>query len=223
MRPGTQLRWHALKPFFIHEIPPGATIVDIGGFDGNLAYLLSKKIPKLNITVIDTDKSGLAKARALGLNAVCGSALDVPLQTKSADIVLCLDILEHIKQDDKVIKEISRLLKTDGKYILTTPMAQGVSFPFLNKEKSLAINFGWGHIRLGYTKKDLSHLLHKNMLQIKKTSGYFNTFSRFIYRITIIPQIAYPFRSILYRAAVLVEPYLKHGVQEHIIIGSKSE
>ena len=223
MRPGTQLRWHALKPFFIHEIPPGAIIFDIGGFDGNLAYLLSKKIPKLNITVIDTDKSGLIKARALGLNAAYGSALDVPLQTKSADIVLCLDILEHVKQDDKVIEEISRLLKTGGKYILTTPMARGVSFPFLNKKKSLAINYGWGHIRLGYTKKDLSRLLNENMLQIIETSGFFNTFSRFIYRITFIPQIAYPFRSILYRVAVLAEPYLKHGVQEHIIIGSKSE
>ena len=128
MRPGTQLRWHALKPFLMDEIPPGAIILDIGGFDGNLSYLLSKKIPRLNIIVIDTDKSGLAKAKALGLNVVYGSALDVPLQTKSADIVLCLDILEHIKRDHKVIKEISRLLKTDGKYILTTPMAQGVSF-----------------------------------------------------------------------------------------------
>jgi len=222
MRPGTQLRWHALKAFLMDEIPPGAVIFDIGGFDGEIAYLLSKKIPKLKITVIDTDRSGLAKASALGLKSVCGSATDVPLQTKSADIVLCLDILEHVEQDDKVIEEISRLLKTGGKYILTTPMAQGVSFPFLNKKKSLAINYGWGHIRLGYTKKDLSRLLNENMLQVKETSGFFNTFSRFIYRITFIPQIAYPFRSILYRTAILVEPYLKHGVQEHIIIGDKS-
>ena len=222
MRPGTQLRWHALKPFLMDEIPPGAIILDIGGFDGNLSYLLSKKISKLNIIVIDTDKSGLAKAKALGLNAVYGSALDVPLQTKSADIVLCLDILEHIKRDHKVIKEISRLLRTDGKYILTTPKAQGVSFPFLNKEKCLAINFGWGHRRLGYKKEDLCHLLNENMLQIQKTSGYFNTLSRFVYRMAFISQVAYPFRSILSTAAFIVEPYLKHGVQEHIIIGSKS-
>ena len=223
MRPGTLLRWHALKFFLMNEIAPGAVIFDIGGFDGSLSYRLSEEIPGLNITVIDTDKSGLAKARASGLNAVCASALAVPLQTKSADIVLSLDILEHIKQDEKLIQEISRLLKTDGKYLLTTPKAQGVSFPLLTKEKSLAINLGWGHIRLGYTKKDLCRLLKENRLQIKETGGYFNALSRFIYGMTFISKIAYPLGSILYRTAVFMEPYLKHGVQEHIIIGSKLE
>jgi len=222
MRPGTKLRWHALKPFFMDEITPGAIVFDVGGFDGTLAYSLSKLIPGLNITVIDMDQSGLEKARALGLNAVRGSALEVPLQTKAADIVLCLDILEHIKRDDKVIEEVSRLLKSDGKFFLTTPISEGVSFPFLNREKALAINLGWGHIRLGYAKKDLYHLLNENMLQIRKTSGYFNTLSRFIYRIAFISRIAFPFRSILSRTASFVEPHLKHGTQEHIIIGSKS-
>jgi SAM-dependent methyltransferase len=222
MRPGTRLRWHALKPFLMDEIAPGTVIFDIGAFDGNLSYLLSKRIPKLNITVIDKNKSGVKKAKALGLNAVYGSALDVPLQSKSADIVLCLDILEHIREDNIVIGEVSRLLKSDGKYILTTPMAQGISFPFLNKEKNLEINSGWGHIRLGYAMEDLCHLLNENRLQIQKTSGYFNTLSRFVYRMAFISRVAYPFRSIFSTAASMVEPYLKHGVQEHIIIGDKS-
>jgi len=223
MRPGTKLRWHALKPFLMDEIAPGAVIFDIGAFDGNLSYLLSKRIPKLNITVIDKNKSGVKKAKALGLNAVYGSALDVPLQSKSADIVLCLDILEHIREDNIVVREISRLLKSDGKYLLTTPMAQGISFPFLNKEKNLAINSGWGHIRLGYTIRDLCQLLNENRLQIQKTSGYFNTLSRFVYRLAFISRVAYPFRSIFSTTAFMVEPYLKHGVQEHIIIGDKSD
>ena len=221
MRPGTRLRWHALKPFFINEIAPYDIVLDIGGFDGSLVSLLSRTISKLNVIVVDMDKLGLQKAKGFGLGTVCGSALDVPLRSQSADVVLCLDILEHIEQDDRVLKEISRLLKIHGKFILSTPMAQGINFPFLNREKSRAVNFRWGHFRLGYEKAKLCQMLNKNGLQAKIVSGYFNAISRFFYSICFLLKARTPFRSCFFNAAVFTEPYLKQGVQEHIFIGNK--
>ncbi len=143
------------------------------------------------------------------------------MQSQSVDAVLCLDLIEHVKEDYKVIQEIGRVLKKDGKCILTTPMDQGVSFPFMSNTKISEINFNWGHERLGYTKFNLRRLLLQSDLNIDETTGYFNSPTRFVYRTTLLSRIRYPFKSMIYRVATRLEQYLNHGTQEHIVIGRK--
>jgi len=133
MRPGTLLRWHSLKNILKHEIKGSSTILDIGGYDGYISYRLKKIFPNLIITVVDTDEIGLELARDRGLNVICASALELPIKDKEFDIVFCLDLIEHIKEDHKVVNEVSRILKKNGKLILTTSMENGVTFPFLSK------------------------------------------------------------------------------------------
>ena len=146
-----------------------------------------------------------------------------PIQSQSVNVALCFDLLEHIEKENMVLREISRVLKKDGKLILTTPMERGISFPFLTRNRNRKINFDWGHKRLGYTKNMLFRLFQENGLKADKFSGYFNILTRFIYRMTILSGIPYPFKSRLFNSVAKLEPYLKYGAQEHIIIGSKSK
>ncbi len=221
VRPGTLLRWHALKRVLESEIKEGSTIFDIGGYDGFISYNLKKLFPKLNITTIDIDKAGLQEATERGLNVLYASALELPIKTNQADVVLCLDIIEHIKEDHKLIKEISRVLKGDGKVILTTPMQDGVSFPFLGKEKIETIERNWEHVHKGYSLEDIKKLFENNNLVIEKTSKCFNFFSRFAYLFGFLARIPLKGKSLFYRAIVRLEPYIKYGAEEYIIIGKK--
>jgi len=221
MRPGTLLRWYALKNILRHEIWNGAVILDIGGYDGEICYRLKKILPKLNITVVDIDKTGLKLAREKGLNILYASALRLPIKNSQIDIVLCLDLIEHVKEDSGLIKEISRVLKKDGKVILTTPMQEGVSFPFLSKQKIETINKSWGHVRKGYSLKEIENLFKNYNLMIIKTSEYFNIISRFIYRFSFLSRIPLKGKSLLYRIVVGLEPYIKWGTNEHVIIGQE--
>lgn len=223
MRPGTLLRWHALKPILKSEIKDGLVVLDIGGYDGEISYRLKNIFPNLKILVIDIDKSGLQLAKEKGLITLYTSATKLPIPSNSIDIVLCLDLIEHVKEDYTLIKEISRVLKKDGKVILTTPMQDGASFPFLSKQKIETINKSWGHVRKGYSLKEIEELFKNNNLMIIKTSKYFNFLTRFAYLFSFLSGIPLKGKSLLYRMVVRLEPYVKYGAQEHIIIGKKME
>lgn len=73
----------------------------------------------------------------------------------SIDYVISFQLIEHIKQDELLIKEISRVLKKGGKLILSTP----------NKSKSLTRN-PW-HVR-EYNHVELETLLKLKFHKITK-------------------------------------------------------
>lgn len=220
-RPGTLLRWHALKSILKQEIRNGLVILDIGGYDGFVSYKLKNVFTNLDITVVDIDNPGLNIAKKQGLKTLYASALELPIKDNRVDVVLCLDLIEHVKEDDKLLKEISRVLKKDGRVILTTPMHNGVSFPFLSKEKIEVTIREWGHLRKGYSLEQIKELFQNNDLVIQKTSKYFNSFSRFAYRFLFFSGIPLKGKGLLYRMLIRLEPYIKYGAEEHTIIGKK--
>jgi ubiquinone/menaquinone biosynthesis C-methylase UbiE len=221
MRTGTLLRWYALRGILKSNIKEGSMILDVGGYDGFISYNLKNLFPKLKITVVDIDKTGLQIARDQGLNTLCASVLELPINDNQVDIILCLDLIEHVKEDFKLIKEISRVLKKDGRIILTTPVQNGISFPFLSNEKNKTINEDWGHVRKGYSLDGIKKLFANNNLVIIETSKYFNFFSRFVYWFNSFSRIPLKGKSLLYRIVIRLEPYLKYGAEEHIVVGKK--
>src|SRR3989344_6543296 len=54
---------------------------------------------------------------------IVADASDIPLENNSIDSVVCFQLLEHIKDPKKVVDEIYRILKPNGRCILTTHMA----------------------------------------------------------------------------------------------------
>ena len=220
-RPGTLLRWYALKNILMQQIKDDSIILDLGGYDGFISYKLKNIFSNLDIIIVDIDQSGLNIANRQGLITLHASALELPIEDNRVDVVLCLDLIEHVKEDDKLVKEISRVLKKGGKFILTTPMQNGVSFPFISKEKIAAIKRNWGHVRKGYSLENIEKLFDNNNLVIEKLSKYLNFFSSFTYWFNCFSGIPLKGKSLLYRAIIRLEPYIKCGAEEHIIIGKK--
>ena len=52
----------------------------------------------------------------------------IPLKDNSFDTILCTEVLEHLPDPNKAINELTRLLKSGGKLILTAPFASLVHF-----------------------------------------------------------------------------------------------
>src|SRR5437016_1565409 len=73
------------------------------------------------------------------------------------DVVLCLENIEHILDDRKLMRDISRCLKPSGRLLLTTPnydyraITREDDGPFSTVEDG-------GHVRRGYRKEDLLDL-----------------------------------------------------------------
>lgn len=80
------------------------------------------------------------------------------------NLILCTEVIEHVEQDDKLLKEISLLLKEDGFCIVSVP--NGIVDKFfmrLNKEYMTNVENGKGHINF-YTKTELLVKLKQNGL-----------------------------------------------------------
>jgi 2-polyprenyl-3-methyl-5-hydroxy-6-metoxy-1,4-benzoquinol methylase len=86
------------------------------------------------------------------------------VKKNSYDLILAADVIEHIKNDKKVLKEFFSYLKKGGVILITVP-----AFEFLFSSKDRVLK----HFRR-YRKSSLTKLVKKNFL-IKKIS-YFNFF-----------------------------------------------
>ena len=100
------------------------------------------------------------------LGSVVRSTADAALtiDPSTSVLVLAADVVEHIKNDKKTIKNFYNFLKKDGHVLITVP-----AFNFLFSNKDVALK----HFRR-YRKSNIKRLLIKNF-QIKKLS-YFNFF-----------------------------------------------
>lgn len=139
-------------------------ILDIGCGTGETLTYLKKKFPKTILYGIDTSNRAIKYSQSRGHKKVIkASALKLPYKNNSMDVVLLLDVLEHIKQDKKVIEEAKRILRKGGYIFIASP-----ALPFIwSKHDSLQ-----GHVRR-YTRRDIRLLAQINKMKVERL-GYFN-------------------------------------------------
>jgi len=90
--------------------------------------------------------------------------LNLEIKSSSADSVLCTQVMEHVKDPEKLIKEISRICKEGALCLLTCPhicRVHGVPYDFFR-----------------FTKYGLKYLCEKNnlkIIKIEEIGGFFLT------------------------------------------------
>jgi dolichyl-phosphate beta-glucosyltransferase len=100
---------------------------------------------------------------------VRGSLEQIGFKGNTFDLITCLDVLEHIVDPPRILGELKRTLKDDGKMIISVP-----AFRFLWSRHDEALS----HLRR-YTKEDLRLELQDAGFRIEKM-GYFFFVSFFI-------------------------------------------
>jgi 2-polyprenyl-3-methyl-5-hydroxy-6-metoxy-1,4-benzoquinol methylase len=116
-------------PFAIELLEPKSTdsVLNIGCFDGALEYYFLRGKVK-HFQGIDLNESAVTIAKRwaseLGLptNTFQVSAGEsLPFGDASFDKVLCLDVFEHVADEQRVADEIFRVLKPGGTLVLSVP------------------------------------------------------------------------------------------------------
>jgi len=98
---------------------------------------------------------------------------ELPFRNECFEAVTCADVLEHVKNDWKIIQEISRILKSGGKAVFTVPMIRKGRI----SDKDLKWADRWRHVRVGYTVWDMVTLLRRNGLKTIKMREFSCHFS----------------------------------------------
>ncbi len=102
----------------------GGQILEIGAGIGNFTKLLSKKG---QVTAIDYDKTYLSYLKRLvGGRAGWGDIEKGKyfFRKKKFDSIVCMNVLEHIKNDKRALSNMRDLLKDEGRLVLLVPAHQ---------------------------------------------------------------------------------------------------
>lgn len=89
--------------------------------------------------------------------------------THKADLVVCSDVLEHIRDDAKAISTLRALMHSSGILVLTVPRLSLFSARVENS---------FDHVRIGYTEEQLRAMLELGGFQVLKTKQFFKIFGR---------------------------------------------
>lgn len=94
-------------------------ILDLGCGEGSFISL-----DKNRITGIDSNRQSVVLAKKKGFNVVYGDVTKLPFKRSSYDGVHCAHVIEHLYPHEahKLLKEVGRVLKKGGIFVLTTPV-----------------------------------------------------------------------------------------------------
>jgi 2-polyprenyl-3-methyl-5-hydroxy-6-metoxy-1,4-benzoquinol methylase len=113
--------------WYLEHLSAGAALLDVGC--GNGMHTLKAARHCVRVAGVDADIASLGvgrrTSRGTGATNVGFVASNVesglPFADARFDIVLCLDLLEHVHKRDLVLAEIRRVLKTGGLLLLGVP------------------------------------------------------------------------------------------------------
>ncbi|MFI6511246.1 class I SAM-dependent methyltransferase [Streptosporangium sp. NPDC050855] len=126
--------------------PPGRAL-DVGAAGGGNTRVLVEH--GWDALVADFSELAVELARERGLRAIHADARDLPLPDAEFDLVMALDVLEHIEEDDRAAGELARVLRPGGTALITVPCDMALWS---------AHDVASGHVRR-YTREDLGALL----------------------------------------------------------------
>jgi SAM-dependent methyltransferase len=179
----------------IREVDGADILLNAGCGDGFYDCLLKKKATR--IVSLELNKGDIQIAAAVNPEntvAYCVASIDnIPCRPGTFDCVICIDVLEHLEEEEGAIKELVRVLRKGGKLIVTVPSRD---FPLVYDPVNYIVNrFGklirigiwsWGHKRL-YTAKTLKEKFGLRVIRTRHLShtlvglvenGYINSFAQ---------------------------------------------
>jgi ubiquinone/menaquinone biosynthesis C-methylase UbiE len=136
----------------------GRDCLDLGSDNGVISYLLRARGGRW--TSADLSEKAVASIRSLvGSNVYRIDGARMPFADASFDLVVIIDLLEHVRDDDTCVAEIARILRPGGELVVNTPHAKPRSLLRMVRGR-LGLTDEWhGHVRPGYTRDGLQSLL----------------------------------------------------------------
>ncbi len=110
------------------QLPCDGRMLDVGCGSGQTMQWFGAGNRGWKMAGLDLAPEGVAAARAAGLAALTGTALHLPFMSRTADLVITLDVLQHLPLpdgDSQCLRELSRVLRPGG-YLFVRTNCQSV-------------------------------------------------------------------------------------------------
>jgi 2-polyprenyl-3-methyl-5-hydroxy-6-metoxy-1,4-benzoquinol methylase len=156
--------WHVRKALrqLAPQLPSPASLLDAGMGFGQYSWWMARKFPGRKITAVDIKSEQVDDCnRFFAATGVAGRvhALVADLVTwqssESYDLILCVDVMEHIEEDRTVFSSFFTMMNPGGYLVISTPSDKGGSDVHSADDNS----FIGEHVRDGYGSEEITRKL----------------------------------------------------------------
>ncbi len=181
--------WHVakkLEEFKANHTSGKLTILDAGSGFGQYCYRISRVFPGADILGVDVKQEQMDDCNQFFSRIGKGSKVRFEVadltQYKLAnrfDLILSIDVMEHIAEDEKVFENFSQSLHKGGMLLISTPSDQGGSDSDHHEESGIH-GFIEEHVRDGYNSDDITAKLLRagfSRVEVSYTYGKYGSLS----------------------------------------------
>lgn len=175
--------WHVRKK--AKELFPEGSVMDIldaGMGFGQYTYFMAKRFPEAKILAVDVKEEQVDDCRYFFTKCGYGN-VEIKIADLTSidyeecfDFILCVDVMEHIAEDELVFSNFARALRKGGRLLVNTPSNLGGSDADSEDDES----FIEEHARIGYSKEDITAKIERAGMKMESfsyTYGKFGTIS----------------------------------------------
>lgn len=150
--------WYKERRHLLRQMLRGRTpgrALDIGAAGGGNTRVLRDL--GWQASPLEYGAEGAEVAQERGLAVMRADATRLPLADGSLDLVTAFDVLEHLEDDDACVREVARVLKPGGTFLVAVP-----ADPKLWSAHDVAVS----HVRR-YTRSTLTQVLDQENLRLE--------------------------------------------------------
>jgi len=153
--------WHIHKE--LRPLHNPLSILDAGAGFGQYSFWMQKHFKNCCILSVDVKEEQVADCNSffkrIGADNVRFEVADLTAFKKenTFDLVLCVDVMEHIEQDVLVLKNYCVSLKPGGMLLISTPSDKGGS----DVDDESGESFIGEHVRNGYNVEEMKNKLRE--------------------------------------------------------------
>lgn len=143
---------------------PTESILEVGCGTGGTLRALSEEFPHARVSGVEPVADAVAAGCRKGCSVTLGSFDRLPAEDASVDLLLTLDVLEHLDDDVAGLAEACRVLRPGGRLVVTVPALPSLWGPHdeLNAH------------RRRYLRAGLSDAIEASGLRVERAT-YFNS------------------------------------------------
>lgn len=157
--------WHIRKEIRKWKAPENPVVLDAGSGFGQYTYRIARLFPNALIKAVDVKEEQVLDCNQFFMKMKLNSRvifekadLTKFVEPEQFDLILSVDVMEHIEEDVQVFKNFYASMKEHGMLLISTPSDQGGSDADDHNSDDVH-GFIDEHVRDGYNIEDIKHKL----------------------------------------------------------------